>query len=197
MNSVTYTGPSPNSSDNSPPMSNVYFSSSPFSELGLEFLGDGFNDPVVLRQLNEKLRIVAQPKAFYRERYCSETDPSKHRAQRFIRSDDETSKYEYPTVHVRFHRRDPTHVHSSLQIPSEWFTTARELYIRVTLVTVVSDKVPVVCVHPYTIDTQENGVLRDASNNSLFFPVTGEEAYIGTKRCCITRGNRVLPVASV
>lgn len=49
----------------------------------------------------EKLRIIAQPKAFYRERYCSETDPSKHRAQRFIRADDDKSKHEYPTVQVR------------------------------------------------------------------------------------------------
>lgn len=49
----------------------------------------------------EKLRIIAQPKALYRERYCSETDPSKNRAQRFIRADDEQTKHEYPTVQVR------------------------------------------------------------------------------------------------
>jgi len=52
----------------------------------------------------EKLQIIAQPKAFYRERYCSETDPNKHRAQRFIRAndDDNISKHEYPTVRVRY-----------------------------------------------------------------------------------------------
>ena len=56
----------------------------------------------------EKLRIIAQPKAFYRERYCSETDPSKNRAQRFIRADDERSKHEYPTVQVRSPRQHAT-----------------------------------------------------------------------------------------
>jgi hypothetical protein len=48
----------------------------------------------------DKIHIIAQPKALYRERYCSETDPNKHRAQRFIRADDGTNKHEYPTVQV-------------------------------------------------------------------------------------------------
>ena len=54
----------------------------------------------LITQPHEKLQILAQPKAFYRERYCSETDPKKNRAQRFIRSEDDNNTHEYPTVHV-------------------------------------------------------------------------------------------------
>ncbi len=55
-----------------------------------------------MAQPTEKLQIIAQPKALYRERYFSEIDPNKHRAQRFIRAEnDDTSKHEYPTVQVR------------------------------------------------------------------------------------------------
>jgi hypothetical protein len=104
--SQSYTDPSQNSSENSPLDSRMYSTSPSFACPELDFLGDGINDPVLLRQLSERLRIVAEPKAFYRERYCSETDPAKHRAQRFIRADDETSKYEYPTVDVRNLKRD-------------------------------------------------------------------------------------------
>jgi hypothetical protein len=67
---------------------------------GLGYIENQTIDFSSMSQSSEKLRILAQPKAFYRERYCSETDPTKHRAQRFIRADDETSKHEYPTVQV-------------------------------------------------------------------------------------------------
>lgn len=49
---------------------------------------------------DEKLRIIAEPKAFYRERYSCETDPTKNRAQRYIRTEDNNNQYEYPTVKV-------------------------------------------------------------------------------------------------
>lgn len=136
-----------------------------------------------MTESTEKLRILAQPKAFYRERYCSETDPTKHRAQRFIRADDETSKHEYPTVQVRIY------IHTNLkyspnifkQIPSKWRDLNRNLYIRVTLVT-SSEHIPVVCIHPYAIDTHENDILRDPYHNSLYFPITKEEIHAGEKR---------------
>lgn len=61
------------------------------------------NESVDIRitgQTSEKIRIIAQPKAFYRERYCSETDPTKNRAQRFIRAEEDNGKHEYPTIEV-------------------------------------------------------------------------------------------------
>jgi hypothetical protein len=48
---------------------------------------------------DEKLQILAQPKAFYRERYSCEIDPTKKRAHRYIRSED-GSNYEHPTIKV-------------------------------------------------------------------------------------------------
>ncbi len=63
------------------------------------------NDIIYDRPLeieDEKLRIIAQPKALYRERYSCEIDPNKHRAQRYIRTEDNNSKYEYPTVKVSY-----------------------------------------------------------------------------------------------
>ncbi|CAF1578302.1 unnamed protein product [Adineta ricciae] len=168
--SQSYTNPSQSSSNSSPPQSKSY-SSSPIAYAESSYLGDGLDDSLITAHLNEKLRILAQPKAFYRERYCSETDPSKNRAQRFIRADDDSSRYEYPTI----------------QIPPKWCDGNRDLYIRVTLVTIISEKVPIVCIHPYTIDTQEKDVLRDASNNSLYFPITHEEIIRGEKSFRISR----------
>ncbi|CAF5053979.1 unnamed protein product, partial [Rotaria sp. Silwood1] len=51
-----------------------------------------------LRLQDKKLLILAEPKAFYRDRYYCETDKTKNRAQRFIRAEDNQLKYEYPTV---------------------------------------------------------------------------------------------------
>lgn len=63
-----------------------------------------------------------------------------------------------------------------------WRDPNRFLYIRVTLVTSVSDIVPVMCIHPYGIDTPENDVQRDLLNNSLYFPITKEDILSGEKR---------------
>jgi hypothetical protein len=67
------------------------------------------------------------------------------------------------------------------QIPSKWRDLNRNLYIRVTLVT-SSEHIPVVCIHPYAIDTHENDILRDPYHNSLYFPITKEEIRAGEKR---------------
>lgn len=47
------------------------------------------------------LRIIAEPKQAYRPRYICEGRPCKHRAQRFVRADDNPDKYVYPTIEVR------------------------------------------------------------------------------------------------
>jgi hypothetical protein len=49
---------------------------------------------------DDKLQIIAEPKAFFRERYSCEIDKQKNRAQRYIRTEDGTSKHEHPTVKV-------------------------------------------------------------------------------------------------
>ena len=48
---------------------------------------------------DDKLRIVAQPKSRYRERYHCETDSNRNRAHRFIRTGNKNG-FEYPTVQV-------------------------------------------------------------------------------------------------
>ena len=50
----------------------------------------------------EQLRILAEPKAFYRERYGSELDKSENVAKRYIRAEDKNQfKLEYPTIEVK------------------------------------------------------------------------------------------------
>ncbi len=49
---------------------------------------------------NEKLQIIAQPKAKYRPRYASEVDKEKLRAHRYIRTENEENQYDYPTIKV-------------------------------------------------------------------------------------------------
>ncbi len=50
----------------------------------------------------QQLRIIAEPKASYRERYGSEQDKSENRAQRYIRAECRNQfKLEYPTVEVK------------------------------------------------------------------------------------------------
>jgi hypothetical protein len=49
-------------------------------------------------------------------------------------------------------------------------------------VTVFTDKVPVICIHPYAIDTQETDVFQDSHNNSLYFRINKEEIFSGQKR---------------
>lgn len=46
------------------------------------------------------IQIKAQPQALYRERYISELDPKRNRAQRFIRADPNAENFEYPTIEV-------------------------------------------------------------------------------------------------
>ncbi|CAF5086012.1 unnamed protein product, partial [Rotaria sp. Silwood1] len=47
----------------------------------------------------EQLRIIAQPKAFFRERYGSELDQAENTAKRYIRAEDNNQlNLEYPTI---------------------------------------------------------------------------------------------------
>lgn len=50
---------------------------------------------------DEKLLILAEPRVLFRARYESEVDRIKNRAQRYIRTDDGTPKYDHPTLKVR------------------------------------------------------------------------------------------------
>jgi hypothetical protein len=50
----------------------------------------------------QQLRIIAEPKASYRERYGSEQDKAENRAQRYIRAESRNQfNLEYPTVEVK------------------------------------------------------------------------------------------------
>lgn len=48
-----------------------------------------------------QLSILVQPQLAYRERYISELDPRRNRAQRFIRTDQNPFKLDYPTIEVK------------------------------------------------------------------------------------------------
>ncbi|CAF3953028.1 unnamed protein product, partial [Rotaria sordida] len=113
----------------------------------------------------ERIHIISQPKAFYRGRYPSEIDKLKNRAKRFIRAENNGNRHEYPTV----------------QIPSQWYHSNQQLYIRVTLVTVTSDRIPYHCIHPYEIDTPEDNVIQNLENNSLYFRINENEFIKGKK----------------
>ncbi|CAF3947297.1 unnamed protein product [Rotaria sp. Silwood2] len=115
------------------------------------------------------LIIIAQPKALHRERYFCEIDRSRNRSQRFIRAEANSDRLEYPTI----------------EIPKQW--DSQRLYIRVTLVTVCSEQVPVTCVHPYPIDTSELNVIKDVAKNTLYFPISEEELNNGRKSFRIIR----------
>ncbi|CAF4813233.1 unnamed protein product, partial [Rotaria socialis] len=120
---------------------------------------------------DEKLHILAQPKLFYRDRYPCETDPEKNRAQRYIRAEDDKTSYEYPTV----------------KIPKKWRHSTRQIYIRVTSITIESELVPYHCIHPYEIDTPDKHAIKDLKNNSLYFCVKDDELITGEKSFQITR----------
>ncbi|CAF3395995.1 unnamed protein product [Rotaria socialis] len=109
------------------------------------------------------LRIVAEPKSSHRERYLCEMDPSRNKSQRFIRADFNPENLDYPTI----------------EIPKQW--ASDKLYIRVTLITVWSQEVPVICIHPYPIDTPESNVIKDPERNTLYFPISQEELSRGRK----------------
>ena len=49
---------------------------------------------------DEKLKIIAEPRPMYRGRYKSEIDAEKSRANRYIRTEDGTPKYDHPTIKV-------------------------------------------------------------------------------------------------
>ncbi|CAF1569300.1 unnamed protein product, partial [Adineta steineri] len=67
-------------------------------------------------------------------------------------------------------------------IPTEWTTKLQHaLHIRLTLVTVPNERVPVRCVHPYPIDTEDVNVIKDPSSNSLYFPLSDDELLTGQK----------------
>ncbi|CAF2380013.1 unnamed protein product [Rotaria sp. Silwood2] len=122
-----------------------------------------------MAQLNLPLRIIAQPKASSRERYLCEMDRSRNRSHRFIRAESNPNHLNYPTI----------------EIPKQW--DSENLFIRVTLVTVCSEQVPVVCVHPYPISTSEPNVIEDARRNTLYFPISKEELNDGYKSFQIIR----------
>ncbi|CAF3772748.1 unnamed protein product [Rotaria socialis] len=113
------------------------------------------------------LRLIAEPKSSYRERYMCETDRRRNRAQRFVRADSNNPyQFVYPTV----------------EIPTEWTDKLHHsLHIRLTLVTVPNERAPVRCVHPYPIDTEDTNVIKDPSSNALYFPVSYDELRSGRK----------------
>ncbi|CAF3963887.1 unnamed protein product [Adineta steineri] len=152
--------------------------SSPSQSASYSSQSSNDNSPSIT-QSDESLRILVQPKAKYRERYWSETDETKNRAQRYIRADgdDEAKQHEYPTI----------------EIPPKWRDPNRNLYIRVTLVTVPSDTAPKVCIHPYEIDSKENGVRHGLHDNSLYFPITTEEMHRGQKSFRMSRKKLTQP----
>jgi hypothetical protein len=49
---------------------------------------------------DEILRMIAQPKPFYRGRYVTEVNKTKGRPNRFIRADQKDKKHMYPTIKV-------------------------------------------------------------------------------------------------
>ncbi|CAF3655688.1 unnamed protein product [Rotaria sp. Silwood1] len=74
----------------------------------------------------EQLRIIAQPKAFFRERYGSELDQAENTAKRYIRAEDNNQlNLEYPTI----------------EISGTWYGTIDHPYIRVASVTVPNENV--------------------------------------------------------
>lgn len=56
--------------------------------------------PTMNASQNERIQILAQPKALYRGRYPCEIDPKKKRAQRFIRAEKNDQNLIYPTIKV-------------------------------------------------------------------------------------------------
>ncbi|CAF3827840.1 unnamed protein product, partial [Adineta steineri] len=114
---------------------------------------------------NETLQIIAEPKAFYRGRYSSEISKQKNPVQRFIRSESKNPKYMYPTV----------------KIPTQWCQSNRQLYIRVTLVTVISSTVSQHYIHPYQISTSDNSAIENSLENSLYFRINEKEINTGER----------------
>ena len=53
-----------------------------------------------MARTNRQLRIIAQPKACYRERYGSEQHKTGKRLLRYIHAEDNEFKFEHPTIEV-------------------------------------------------------------------------------------------------
>ncbi|CAF1290727.1 unnamed protein product [Adineta steineri] len=119
-----------------------------------------------MTQPNQQLRIIAQPKALYRERYDSEQYRTGNPVQRYLRAEDNHLDLKYPTI----------------EILREWRDATQPQYIRVASVTVPNDKEPIVCVHPYPLGTDDPSVKTDPTNNALYFPITNADFQSGRKR---------------
>ncbi|CAF3745144.1 unnamed protein product [Adineta steineri] len=124
-----------------------------------------------MTQPNEQLRIIAQPKALYRERYGSEHFKTGNRVQRYIRAEDNQLNFEYPTIEIR----------------REWSDAALPQYIRVASVTVPNDMESIVCVHPYPIYPDDSSIYKDVDNNAVYFPITNADFINGRKSFLLTR----------
>ena len=141
------------------------------------------------------LKIIAQPNPHHRERYGSETSHCHRQSHRFLRSNLMSEEFGYPTIEVN----RGTSIHRLIsppvfQLPSTWI--GHHIYIRVTLVTIVTEEQTERCVHPYSIDTTEKDVIKDSVRNALYFPVDAADFERGVKRSVeeefhrlISRGN--------
>ena len=108
---------------------------------------------------NERLHIIAQPKA------SSDSDQNSYH----ILANDQSNQYKYPTIRVdTIDFRINYQVINLFKIPY-WLEQDSKLYIRVTLVTVINDRMPYHYIHPYRIDTIDENVLVDRENNSIYF----------------------------
>jgi hypothetical protein len=68
--------------------------------LNNSYSGYALSDASSLELEDERLKILAEPRAFFRGRYESEVDTKKNRAQRYIRTEEGTPKYDHPTIKV-------------------------------------------------------------------------------------------------
>jgi len=54
-----------------------------------------------MSQSDLPIRIIAEPKTEYRERYVSEMMRSRNRSRRYIRADTNPNRLDYPTIEVK------------------------------------------------------------------------------------------------
>ncbi|CAF4193935.1 unnamed protein product [Adineta steineri] len=120
---------------------------------------------------SQQLRIIAQPKALYRERYGTEKNKTGNQTQRYIRAEDNQLNLEYPTI----------------EVPGEWRNGTLPQYICVASVTVPNDMDSTVCVHPYPIDIDDSSVHKVPTNNALYFPITNDDFINGRKSFLLTQ----------
>ena len=129
---------------------------------------------------NSPLRVIAQPKKSYRERYQGELAASA--AQRFLQAADNRFRFKYPTLEVR-EKLHPVEKWRLLQITPEWTPkNGLQSYIHVTLTTVPHPKAPCRCIHPYPLTSEDPNVQKDLTSNSLYYPISMEEFQQGHKR---------------